>query len=552
MVTSLQLALKMFTLYAEDHVYCQKSLVRLHGDLEAFLTKFGTLLLEIRSDCLLYEGEPVHEGTSKDGELAFALYRDGLHELVFLKGIELEETSFLVKTIDRYKSLATTAEGDIVTALWEARLPHLYYVAADNILEIEQGKQPLILDSGEFQIPELPQESVQSQSPDFRQDGAEGSLAEAMKGIESPPVTPMGLQLSPEEADDLEEMVRSEEDRDATQEIMDMMGDILKDQQDEEFFAYILEYMQEEFGASIKRKDFQVAFRIMQTLHQVRQLSEDSKAWVFSRIHAFFDHIAQPEFLEGLKEVLPNLTAAEVHAARKVLGLLPSEAILGLGPLLTELSGPVSDMIGDVLVSLASRDISPMEQLLKDAPEPLVFSLVPFVSLIDGKKTVQLLLKLARHPSERVRLEALRAIIGRKLWIPDKMGFLLEDENNLIRRLAIKYFGVRKSEISEGLLTQYIRNGRFAGHDAGELIACFKALGRCGTERSLPFLREALLKGGWLSRFRSSPRRQGAALALAQFGTQDSLQVLEEAVRSPYPAVRSAAQAVYADKGGEP
>ena len=551
-VTSLQLALKMFTLYAEDHVYCQKSLVRLPGDLEAFLTKFGTIVLEVRSDCLLYEGQAVHEGTSKDGELAFALYRDGLHELVFLKGIELEETSFLVRTMDRYKSLATTAEGDIVTALWEARLPHFYYVAADNILEIEQGKQPLVIHSDEFQMPELPQESLPEQGPDFHQEGAAGSLSEAMKGIESTPITPMGLQLTPQEADHLEEMVRSEEDRDATQEIMDMMGDILKDQQDEEFFAYILEYMQEEFVASIKRKDFQVAFRIMQTLHQVRKLSEESKTWAFSRINAFFDHISQPEFLHDLKEILPALTAAEVRTAMKVLGLLTPEAILGLGPFLTELKDPVSDMIGDVLVSLATRDISPMERLLKDAPEPLVFRLVPFVSLIDGKKTVQMLLKLARHPSERVRLEALRAIICRRLWIPDKMGFLLEDENNLIRRLAIKYFGARKSEVSEGLLTQYIRNGRFAGPDAGELIACFKALGRCGTERSLPFLKEALLKGGWLSRFRASPRRQGAALALAQFGTQDSLQVLAEAVRSRYPAVRSAARAAYEDKGGEP
>ena len=154
-ITSLQLALKMFTLYAQDHMYCQKSIVRLHKDLESFLAKFGSLVLEIRSDCILYEGETVHEGSSKDGDVSFALFRDGMLELVFVKGIEQEEISFLVRTIDRYRSLATTAEGDIVTALWEARLPHLHYVAADNILEIEQGKQALIPDSGEFQMPEL-------------------------------------------------------------------------------------------------------------------------------------------------------------------------------------------------------------------------------------------------------------------------------------------------------------------------------------------------------------------------------------------------------------
>jgi hypothetical protein len=550
-ITSLQLALKMFTLYAEDHVYCQKSIVRLHGDIETFLAKFGTLVLEIRSDCLLYEGETVHEGTSKDGDLSFALFRDGMLELVFLKGIEPEETTFLVRTIDRYKSLATTAEGDIVTALWEARLPHLYYVAADNILEIEQGKQPLIPDSGEFQIPELPEEAFHAQSPEEDQPSGESSLAEVAKQIQFKPITPTTLQLTAEEADNLEEMVRSEEERDATQEIMDMMGDILKDQQDEEFFAYIIEYMLEEFTASFERKNFGVAFRILQTLHEVRKLSEESKTWALSRVHGFFTHISRPEFLEGLNEILPTLSASQLQSARKVLGLLSPEATLGLVPLLEEISGPPADMLYDVLVSLSSRDLRPMEQVLKNAEEPLVFRIAPLLGRVDGKKSGQMLFKLARYPSERVRLEALRAIIQRKLWIPEKMGFLLEDESNLIRRLAIKYLGARKSEAAEGLLAQYIRNGKFDGDETGELIACFKALGRCGTERSLPFLKETLLKGGWLSRFRASTLRQGAAIALAQFGTEQSLQVLDEAARSHFPAVRSAAQGVYTNEGGE-
>ena len=551
-ITSLQLALKMFTLYAEDHVYCQKSIVRLHGDIENFLTKFGTLVLEVRSDCLLYEGDTVHEGTSKDGDLSFALFRDGMLELVFMKGIEPEETAFIVRTIDRYKSLATTAEGDIVTALWEARLPHLHYIAADNILEIEQGKQALIPEAVEFEMPELPDQALHAQSPDDDQPAAENSLTEAAKQIEFKAITPTNLQLTAEEADNLEEMVRSEEERDATQEIMDMMGDILKDQQDEEFFAYIIEYMLEEFITALRRKDFDIAFRIMQTLHQVRKLSEESKAWALSRVQGFFSKIAQPEFLETLREILPNLSAAQIKIAGKVLALMTPDAILGLGPLLVETSGPVGEMLSEVLVSLASRDIRPMEQLLNAAEEPLVFRLAPVIARIDGKRSGQMIFKLAHSPSERVRLESLRAVIQRKLWTPEKMGFLLRDESNLIRRLAIKYLGTRKSEAAEGLLSKHIRGASFDGDESGELIACFKALGKCGTERSFPFLKETLLKGGWISRFRSSTLRQGAAIALAEFGTEQSLQVLEEAARSHFPAIRSAAQSVYQGEGGEP
>jgi hypothetical protein len=551
LVTSLQLALKMLTLYAEDHMYCQKSIVRLHGDIEAFLAKFGNLVLEIRSNCLLYEGEIVHEGAFQDGDLSFALFRDGLIELVFQSGFEPEETRFLVRTIDRYKSLATTAEGDIVTALWEAALPHLYYVAADNILEVDEGKQPLTPDSGEFQMPELPDRASQAQTPDKDRPSTEDSRADVAKQIEFKPITPTTLQLTSEEADSLEEMVHSEEERDATQEIMDMMGDILKNQQDEEFFAYILEYMLEEFTAALQEKDFDIAFRIMQTLHQVRKLSEESRPWALNRVHGFFSTISQPEFLDGLQGILPNLSAAQMKGARKALGLLGPDAVLGLGPLLADASGPVNEMLSEVLVCIASRDIRPMERLLNASKEPLVFRLTPLLGRIDGKKSGQMLFKLAHYPSERVRLEALRAIIHRKLWTPEKISFLLNDESELIRRLAIKYMGARKSETAEGLLAKHIRDGKLDGKDSGELIACFKALGKCGTERSLPFLKNTLLKGGWISRFRPSALRQGAAIALAEFGTEQSLQVLAKAVRSHYPAVRAAAQAVYHHQGKE-
>ena len=551
-VTSLQLALKMLTLYAEDHAYCQKSMVRLQQDIESFLTAYGSLVLEIRSDCILYEGETVHEGTSKDGDVSFALFRDGMLELGFVKGIEQEEISFLVRTIDRYRSLATTAEGDIVTALWEARLPHLHYIAADNILEIEQGKQALIPDSGEFQMPELPEQASHDQPEDEGQPPAEGSLAEVAKQIQLKPINPTTLQLTPEEADTLEEMVRSEEERDATQEIMDMMADILKDQQDEEFFAYIIEYMLDEFRASFKGKDFDIAFRILQTLHHVRKLSEEARAWALSRVQGFFGTISQPEFLESLQEILPNLSEAQIKGARKVLGLLGPDAIASVGPLLVKASGPVGDMLSELLVFFASRDIQSMEKLLNASEEPLVFRLAPVLGRIDGKASGQMLFKLARYPSERVRVEALRAIIHRKLGTPEKMSFLLGDESALIRRLAIKYMGMRKSKAAEGLLTKHIKNGKLNANDPGELIACFKALGQCGTEHCLPFLEDALLKGGWISRFRPSVLRQGAAIALAEMGTEQSLQVLQGAARSHYPAVRKAAQAVCQPEGEEP
>ena len=80
-ISSLLLAIKMFSLYAADHAHCQKAIDRLHAEIEDFLKKRETLVLEVSNNQILYLGEVVHQCPAKDGELAFALFRDGIINL---------------------------------------------------------------------------------------------------------------------------------------------------------------------------------------------------------------------------------------------------------------------------------------------------------------------------------------------------------------------------------------------------------------------------------------------------------------------------------------
>jgi len=203
-----------------------------------------------------------------------------------------------------------------------------------------------------------------------------------------------------------------------------------------------------------------------------------------------------------------------------------------------------------VILSLTSRNLKPFEELLDTAEEDLVHRLVPLLGRMDDERSAPILVKMAHHPWERVRKGALRALMARDLWVPKKVISLMDDKSSLIRQLLIKYMGSRRSEVAEGLLLDYLRNRRFPNRDNEHLLACFRALGRCGTVRSIPFLQDTLLRGGWISRFRASARRQGAAIALMELGTEQAKQVLDEASRSRYPAIRSAAQAAIQKQRG--
>jgi HEAT repeat protein len=72
-------------------------------------------------------------------------------------------------------------------------------------------------------------------------------------------------------------------------------------------------------------------------------------------------------------------------------------------------------------------------------------------------------------------------------------------------------------------------------------LACFKALGLCGSDRSLPILAEMLLSGSLFSKLSGSLTRKGAAIALQALGKEDAQQILTQASKSYYPGIRWAA-----------
>ena len=538
--------LRMLSFYAEDHTNCQAGLMRLHKDLGNFLEKNQELRLTVEKNRLLFGDGVVYEGDVKDGDLAFALFRDGILELSFQKGLEARETKIFVGILHTYKVLPAEAEGDIVTALWESQLPHVHYEAADSIIETDS--------EGGLSSPEengsIPGGATSRQGADIfdsletlKQDSAPCVVAEKAK--ESRRVDTRIFQLKTEEITALREMVLREEERDATGEILNMMADILKDQQNKEFFDVVLEYLSEELQIALARKNFDNSLRILVRLHQIRKLSVDSTSWAHAKIKEFFMRASGEKFLASLHELWPKMTAADLEKAKKTLILLPPAAIGTIGPMFCETRvSSALQMLADVIVTLAARDLKPFETLLDTAEEDLVHRLVPLLGHMKDESSARLLLKMTQHPGESVRMEALKAVMARDLWIPEELLFLLDDGNSIIRQLYLDYLASRRSQTTEGILLGYLRNKRFRNHNKEHLSACFRTLGKCGTTASIPYLQNALLKGGLISKFRTSAHRKSAAMALLELGSEKARQVLLEASRSGFPGIRNVAQSI--------
>ncbi len=528
-IASLLYALQLFSLYPDDHPLGEQGITRLHKDLDVFTAEYGDLFLRVEKNQLLLGEEVVYQGAASEGDLTFALSRDGILILVVRRGINREEVQLLISILNRYKTIWDESDGDIVTALWEADLPHIDWKAVDAFIDSDididvwrkkEKKRTPVLDSGL-------------------------DLVSAQKPEPLPRINMLSVQLTPEETEQLKEMVQQDEERDLPRDILDMMADILTAQQEEDYCSTALAYIDKMLVQSLSEKDFDFAAEILQRVILLRQLGE--RRWlhsVLSTMDALLEKISSSYFLVPLIHSLGTFNGASTDSIKKFLSLVPSRAISALAPLLwTSVPSHVHSMIAETVVLLANRTFEPFEALLVSAEDEHLIRMVPLLGKMQGERSAGVLLRLVKHSSDKVRKEALKAIIVRAIWAPEDLMPLMDDENESVRQIFLRYMQSRRCETVEEGLLWYLQTHGFREEEHEHLLECFRTLGKCGSAQSLGFLRQLLLGGNWFSRLRATVRRQGAALALSELGLDEARKILAEAIHSRYPGIRKAAWA---------
>jgi HEAT repeat protein len=549
-ISSLLLAVKMSSLYPEDHPLYKTAITSLQDHLDTFLEVFGELEFQVEKTQLLFEGEVVHKGEARDGDLAFALFRDGITALVFQDDWEPWEIRLFVGILRKYKSISEEAEGDIVTAMWEAELPHIQYESAEHILEADLETEISMSESNDKTLGRLlPVKEGDGPSP-LDTSGGDPERVDSRSTLST--IDLASTALTHEEIGALVEMTRLEEERDAIREILNIMSDLLIGRQDERVCDVVFQFLEEELHSCFSRKDFDVTLRILKGLRKIYSLCEETQPLSRSRIKELFNTASSPDFLAPLNDVFPTMSATDIEKAKEVLLLLPSKAIRTLTPMITDSeSSLVRKMLSDVVVTLAAGNADLIVEALNKTNDDSLHLIVPILGRLEDDKSSEVLIELVSHKSEKVRVEALRAIMARDLWIPERIGPLTDDESELIRELQVEYFGSRRSESAETVLLSFLQKQRLRNKEISHLSPYIRALGRCGSANSVPFLKSILLRGGLVSRFRESALRETAAYALRDLETKESVMILENASQSRFAGIRSSAQKVIEDQGSQ-
>jgi hypothetical protein len=531
----LLLTCKNVSLYPEGHVISTNSIRQFHDSLEAFIRQYGDVKIEVERDRVICQGVEVHKGASEEGTLPFTLFRDGIRWLEFTKGIKLEETREVLSIIHRYSVLTTEPEGDIVTAFWEAHFDHVLY-EADDFVSDQTSDQTESPEESEKPPPEEEGEVEDKQEP---------SVGPA---IDATPLGGLALEpaffvLTPEEQVELQEMV-SREERLSTTEHLNMLLDMLLQFQEEKDFNIVLGVLSEEFEGSYGRHDFEAVLIILDGVRKILDSGRLRTPWAGPLIESFYKDISSDsKCLKPLEEIWSSLNVQQMGTLKLIfLHLQPKSVDTLMHFLLLGQPSQLEKIVEDTVISLARQDAGCLEKLINDKDERIVEKLVPVLSRLEGDKYFKYLMKIARHSSVSVRRMAIKAILQTRANQMSAVFEFIDDPDVSVRRVILTQMGQSRSEIAEDLLIKYLQNKKFGITQNEHIIECFKTLGKCGSLRSFPFLRQTLLHRKWMAAFTKSAHREGAANALVALQIPEARQLIEAAGSSFYPGLRRIAR----------
>jgi hypothetical protein len=538
-LSALTSAVRNFSLYPCEHGICQKSIRQLKNTLSEFFRNKKNLKMEISKDGLSYRGTKIYEGSIKNDPILTPLFRDGFLWIEILPEIGLSELELFLKLFGEHRSLKDEAETDLVTALWKAHLSHIRYDAINSFLET-----PPVFCFSQFRLGQ----NAWPQRKEFQEKALPPQAASepSAQNLIALPGRDNFFELTAAEKELLEKLIASNAEKDDTQDLIHILIALLDDQSTKQDFSFVLDLLYQELKLVLENAQFGLGHALLENVKRLGGGSPGPHAWRNPLIQDFFRSASSPGVLESLGAGLAKLKATDADqmaSAKQVMLMLEPKAVETLAGLLLKIhSKTMQLLLMNVIKALSLRDLGPLEGLFSCADPRLLTYLLTIVGHIQGKRPRDLLQRLMEHSSEKVRQRALLWLIRRAELPTERIHALLNDPDPQVRARLVDHMRRENNPVYEPILRHYIEEKKFGIYDHDFLITCYRVLGKCASNDSLAFLEKKLFKaigfpffGRW-----TSLHRQGAAVALAEVGSQDAEQLLKRASRSFYPPVRRA------------
>jgi len=138
-MTSFERALRTARLYKADHPIRRESIEEIQSRFRTFFDKYSYLRLEVTQTEMKLEGRILMKCEPRDPEAPFRLYKDGIREIRFHRGLEHDELFSFMSLLEMDARDMAEIDLDLVSLLWSKDYKTIDYVTIDEF-EMAEGE----------------------------------------------------------------------------------------------------------------------------------------------------------------------------------------------------------------------------------------------------------------------------------------------------------------------------------------------------------------------------------------------------------------------------
>lgn len=535
-------AIKAFRFYPSDNPALKGFREQVFKKFQFFLGKYQSFVIQIGEYDLSFKGKILYENKDVKTSLAFLLYKDGLREIRFIKGLQEWEIEGIIDIIKRTDHI-NPLQDDVVTLMWEKDFEHISHLATDEFLEdtpviipenIEQFRKHLLLNPVAHQV-EVDPAKISEEGDDF------GEVLYKTAEEPAPFVLDRSVYfLTPDEVEGLRKDVEAEVDPTFIFNILDIVFEILALEKEREPYQDAVNILIKALDAFLTLGEFTKATDLLKRINIILK-TYSLQDWQAESIQRILLEAGDEVRIHRVGKTLDREDIRLEHI-NDYLTLLQKNAVAPLIKVLGELRNSKARRVFCDAVSEIGKDaIELISPFIDDRRWFLVRNVVYILGRIGKEQSLPYILRAFHHEEIRVRREAVQALglIGGSKAV----GLLvkaLTDPDVRTRSMAAINLGKIGKEAGLIPLLEVVQSKEFYKREPVEIRAFFNAIGMAGSNEAVPILEQLLERKSWFGRGTTDEIRSGAAKAIAMIGTPEARAILDEGKSSKDDSIREA------------
>lgn len=541
----------LIKLYPPKNPSVQKSIDLFFTQIDEFLNEYEELAIEIGEFSFSYKKELMFQDIEKRKSLPFLFYRDGLRELSFLRGLDIEELHDFFETV-RHVSDLPPEDADIVNSFWEKDFIHIRYFSIDEFLDHDIGEptgeislvDKLGLSKGELKLTPEDQELYKKGLALGIQDGKEKGVGE-FEGEQPAGEIPVATRVQPikkEEMPEIESMLVESRETSSLSEFIALLFELLFLEEREEEFSDLVNVLDRCHQNAVDDSDFSFALSILNQIQELKKAissKSEERAKLLDRIP---DAAKKQTFITRLIKLYSDGHVKDFDTFFPYLEHLGASAFPVVVKIWEEAKFPFSrTKVTNFLKEIAKKDMEALLYLAKGQGPPLAREIITIVAAAIEKKDVPHLEDFVNNPNKDIRLEVIQ-VLGK---YEDKAANrilvkFLSDENVEVRARAfmnLKYLG-DKAPFDFAL--RLAQQKGFRSRTKLEKKAILNFLAGTETTEVITLLRSMLKKRRFFAKYKHIETRLCVISALETMATPEAESVLNEGAKLRNRTIRKA------------